>query len=503
MEPPIAPRPAREHAASPTMLTSLGTFANDLWSSLRPVDALDVLLVAAFVYALLSWLRQSRSRFVMLGVVALVAVYAVARWLDLALTLVLFQAGLTVALLALVIIFQEEIRRAFERLGSPHALRTTRADKPSTLWVDDVVTSAMRLARSKTGALMVFPGCDPLDRHLQGGTQLDGKVSLPLLMSIFDTSSPGHDGALIVDAGWVRRFGVHLPLSTRIAGDEPFGTRHTAALGLSERCDALVLVVSEERGEVSLAKDGRLEKIAAASELRTRLSSFLDHITPAHTSSAALRWVRRLPARVLSVVVAAVIWVLAVGPQGESVGRTHRVPVVLLHAPASFMLDQPRPSDVLVTLAATERGFRRLDPASLTVTVNAADIRPGSQQVRLGQQDLELPRGITLHRIAPDTITIVAHETITKSFPVRVLTEGKLPATWKQVHLRSEPEQVKLVVRKSDVGTFVRVETEPVDLGAVKGASVLTRELSIPPGTRLDDGEPAAVRVVIEVTPAQ
>ncbi len=488
---------------SRTMLTSLGTFARDLWSNLRPVDALDVIFVATFVYALLTWLRRSRSRFVMLGVVTLVAIYAVARWLDLALTLVLFQAGITVALLALVIIFQEEIRRAFEQLGNPRALRSTRTDKPSTQWVDDVVATSMRLARSKTGALVVFPGRDPLDRHLQGGTELEGKVSLPLLMSIFDTSSPGHDGAVVLDGGWVRRFGAHLPLSTRISGEEPFGTRHTAALGLSERCDALVLVVSEERGEVSLAKDGRLEKVAAASELRTRLTSFLDQVVPAHTSSAALGWVRRLPAKILSVIVAAVVWVLVVGPQGESVGRTHRVPVVLRHAPASFMLDQPRPSDVLVTLAATERGFRRLDPASLAVTVNAADIRPGSQQIRLGQQDIELPRGITLHRIAPDTITIVAHETVTKAFPIRVLTEGKLPPAWKLANLRTEPAQVKLVVRKSDVGTFVRVETEPVDLGAIKGASVLSSELSIPPGTRLDAGEPAAVRVVVEVTPAQ
>ena len=483
------------------MLGDLEPHFRDLYGNLRVADAIDVLVFAIIVYGGFTWFRRARSRFVMLGVVTLVAMYAAARILDLALTLVLFQAGITVALVALVVIFQEEIRRAFEQLGNPGRLRKTRREDESTRWVDDVVASATSMSRSRTGALIVFKGREPLDRHLRGGTELDGRTSRPLLLSIFDSSSPGHDGAVIVDGGWIRSFGVHLPLSTHIAGDEQFGTRHTAALGLSEASDALVLVVSEERGEISLAKDGKLEKIDSASELRARLRSFLLAFAPQRNGSRWRSLTSNLAPKMLSLVVAMVTWVLVVGPQGEHVGRSFRVPVTLLDAPPSYMLDQPRPFDVLVTLSGSERAFRKLDPAALSVTVGAGSIRSGAQLVRVGQESIELPKGLVLQRIDPDTITIVAHETLVRSFPIRAPTEGKLPDGLKLVAVRTEPNEVRLVVRKSDAGTFARVDTETVELGDVAETTSVTRGLSIPPGARLEANAPAKVRVIVEVAP--
>jgi hypothetical protein len=304
---------------------------------------------------------------------------------------------------------------------------------------------------------------------------------------------------VLVDDGWVRRFGVHLPLSNRIAGSEHFGTRHTAAIGLTERCDALVVVVSEERGEISVAREGKLDKIPSASQLEKLLVDFLADVTPKQASSQWRTWTRNLAPKLLALLIAIVTWVIVVGPQGESVGRSYRIPITLRQTPAEFMLDQPRPADVLVTLSATERAFRRLDPASLVITVNASDIRPGAQLVRIGQQDLDLPRGITLHRIDPDGISLVAHETMVKDYPIRASTEGKLPQGLKLARVRTEPTQVKLVVRKSAMGTFARVETEPVDLSEVRNTSTLTRSLSIPPGARLETGQNPSVRVFLEL----
>lgn len=473
----------------------------DLWANLRVADIVDVLVVSVIVYAGMSWFRRARSRFVMLGVVTLVVVYVIARLLDLTLTLVLFQAGITVALVALVVIFQEEIRRAFERLGNPGALRGNRTDQEdSQRWVDDVVSSATSMARSRTGALIVFKGREPLDRHLRGGTVLDGRVSEPLLLSIFDSSSPGHDGAVVVEGGWVRSFGRHLPLSTHIAGDERFGTRHTAALGLSESSDAIVLVVSEERGEISLAIDGKLSRVESASELGTRLQDFLRSVAPEVRTSPLRKLTRNLAPKALSLLIAVVTWVVVVGPQGERVGRTFQVPVSLHDTPEGYMLDQPRPPDVLVTLTGSERTFRRFNPETLVAAVNAGGIRPGAQRVELGQESIDLPRGLVLERIDPSVITLVAHETVTRAFPVHPVTDGKLPKGVELKSVHTEPEKIKLVVRKSDMGTFRRVDTEAISLEDVTETTSVWRGLSVPPGARLEPGQPASVRVVLELT---
>ena len=471
----------------------------DLWANLRIADVIDVLVVSVIVYAGMSWFRRSRTRFVMLGIVTLVGVYVIARVLDLTLTLVLFQAGITVALVALVVIFQEEIRRAFERLGNPRTLRRQRSEEATQRWVDDLVSAVMTMARSRTGALIVFKGREPLDRHLRGGTVLDGRISEPLLLSIFDSSSLGHDGAVLIEDGWVRSFGRHLPLSTHIAGGEHFGTRHAAALGLSESSDALVLVVSEERGEISLASDGKLTRIDSASELGTRLRDFLGSVAPKVRASPVRTLTRNLAPKMLSLLIAVVTWIVVVGPQGERVGRTYRVPVSLRDAPQSYMLDRPRPSDVLVTLTGSERAFRRLEPEALVAAIEAKSIRPGAQRVRLGQESIDLPRGLVLERIDPDVVTLVAHETMTRAFPVHAATEGQLANGLKLKSVRAEPEKINLVVRKSDLGTFHRVDTEPIVLDGIAESTSLWRGVSIPPGTRLEAGQPSSVRVVVTV----
>lgn len=472
------------------------SYFSNLWHNLRVADAVDVVVFAFFIYVGLAWFRKARSRFVMLGIVTMIALYAAARILDLALTLMFFQAGITVALVAIVVIFQEELRRTFERLGNPKALRARRQTGTEP-WIDDVVASAATMAKARTGALIVFAGEEPLDRHLQGGTALGGQVSTALILSIFDSSSPGHDGAVVIEHGLIRLFGAHLPLSTDISGGEPFGTRHTAAIGLSERSDALVLVVSEERGEISFARDGRLEKVDGMAAVRTRINEFLRSAAPVRRPLAWLT--SNLAPKILAVAAAIVTWIVVVGPEGESASRSYHVPITLRHAPAALMLEQPRPASVLVTLSGTERAYRALDPASLMVNVDAEKIHSGAQRVELGQADLELPRGLLLHRIDPDFITIVAHETLKKDYPIHTPTTGSLPAGLRLASVTTKPERVELVVRKRDVGTFQRVETAPIELGEIDKTLTLSRSMSVPSGARLEEGVDPTVLVTVEV----
>ena len=228
----------------------------DWFSIPRWLDLVDIGLVAGFGWLAIRYLRRTRGHSILLGLALLGLVYVLARWLELRLAAALFQAFFAVVVLVPIVVFQEELRRAFEQLGSWHGPRPAAPADNGPL--DALVRTIARLAATRTGALIVIPGREPLDRHIEGGIPMGGRACEPLLLSLFDASSPGHDGALVLRGDQIERFAVHLPLSANHAALGPGGTRHAAALGLAERCDAICIVVSEERGTVSIARDGEL-----------------------------------------------------------------------------------------------------------------------------------------------------------------------------------------------------------------------------------------------------
>ena len=238
-------------------------------TELRLADALDIAIVAVLLWMLIVWLRTTRARPAFVGLGILGIVYLVVQQLELRLTVRIFQGFFAAVVLMLIVIFQDDLRRLFERIAVA-GLRPRRA-RPGPGVIEILTRAAAELASSRTGALIVIPGRDPLGRHLEGGVHLRGRISEALLLSLFDPHSVGHDGAVIVEGNEVSRFGVHLPLSSDPAALGPGGTRHAAALGLAERNDALCIVVSEERGTISVARNGRLRQLASVSQLAEEL----------------------------------------------------------------------------------------------------------------------------------------------------------------------------------------------------------------------------------------
>ncbi len=236
-------------------------------------DAFDVGIVAVLLYAGITWLRRSQAALVALGMALLGLVYLGARLFDLQLTTWVFHGFFAAAALVLVVIFQEELRQGFEELAAMAMGR--REDHRPRMDAAEVLARALtRLAREKNGALVVLAGMQKLDRHLTGGEELGGRVSTALLESIFDPHSPGHDGAVVISDRDVSRFGAHLPLARGATLPHGMGTRHSAAIGLSERTDALCLVVSEERGTISAARHGLLHPVEGADDLGRVIAAF-------------------------------------------------------------------------------------------------------------------------------------------------------------------------------------------------------------------------------------
>jgi uncharacterized protein (TIGR00159 family) len=247
-------------------------------SLVRPADMMDMAVVALLIYALLVWFKKTRTAFVVQGLLVLIGVYAMARVMEMYMTTLIFQGFFAIFIIAVVVIFQEELRSIFERIA---VWSISRPRPPSGPQEPDILARVLSdLARDKVGALIVMRGRDPLDRHLEGGWDLHGELSEALIGSIFDSHSLGHDGAMIIEDGRVTKFGVHLPLSKDFGKITHMGLRHTAALGLCERTDALCLVVSQERGQISVGRRAQLTPIENLQDLHRILKDFLMEIAP-------------------------------------------------------------------------------------------------------------------------------------------------------------------------------------------------------------------------------
>lgn len=286
-------------------LASFVLLAHVLNFSLR--DGIDTLIVAFLVYVVLSLLRETRSVSVVSGVLTLCALYGIALIFDLQVTAAIFRLFFSTFLIILAVVFQRELRRLFSFFSFSGARGRLRPVKMESL---DIISGAVwRMARHKTGALIVLPGREPLDRLTEGGHVLDGTISEPLLLSIFDDHSPGHDGAVIVEQSQLKRFGVHLPLSDHLERLKGLGLRHRAALGMSERSDALIIVVSEEKGKVRLVRQGKFFVMASEEELNAQLRKFEQGKFPEYSRSLVMDWVsQNLTLIILSIVIAWILW---------------------------------------------------------------------------------------------------------------------------------------------------------------------------------------------------
>ncbi|MBI5241735.1 MAG: DNA integrity scanning protein DisA nucleotide-binding domain protein [Elusimicrobia bacterium] len=278
----------------------------------RPADMLDMAVVALLIYALLVWFKKTRTAFVVQGLLVIIGVYVMARVMEMYMTTLIFKGFFAIFIIAVVVIFQEELRSIFERIAVWSIARPRQQAAPQE---PDILARALSdLARDKVGALIVMRGRDPLDRHLEGGWDLHGELSEALIESIFDSHSLGHDGAMIIEDGRVTKFGVHLPLSKDFSKITHMGLRHTAALGLCERTDALCLAVSQERGVISVGRRAQLTTIDNLQDLHRILKEFLMEIAPRTPRQGFLAFLtHNTREKAVALVVSALLWWLFIG----------------------------------------------------------------------------------------------------------------------------------------------------------------------------------------------
>lgn len=237
------------------------------------IDALDVLITAIIVYQVYRLVRGTNAVQILLAILGLVILYQIVRAAQLRTLQTLFEAVGANIVLAVLILFAPEIRQALYQLGRNPIIRSLVAPPPRQKITEEVVAALREMSRDRIGSLTAFARSTGLRNYIESGTQIHADVERDLLTSIFFPNSPLHDGAVIIQGQKIEAARCILPVSDARGLDPHLGLRHRAAVGLTERTDAFVVVTSEETGKMSVAENGRLDVDLTIEEVRARLNA--------------------------------------------------------------------------------------------------------------------------------------------------------------------------------------------------------------------------------------
>jgi diadenylate cyclase len=277
--------------------------------------------------------------------------------------------------------------------------------------IDILIASANAMARDRIGALIVLRGKDPIQRHLDGGTDLDGELSEAVLRSIFDPNSIGHDGAVIIKDNRISQFSSHLPLSKNLKQLRRSGTRHAAALGLAEMTDALCLVVSEEEGTISVARNSDLHQVRDAEELRALLDQFYQETLPKIESRPWSGFFKKnYREKAIALVVTILLWFFFVH-EAKVEFQTFTIPVEYNNLSSPLVVERIEPEEVEITFSGPRRAFYLVRANNMKVMLKLFDAREGELRKLITRTNVTFPEGIALENIQPNEIVIKIERT--------------------------------------------------------------------------------------------
>lgn len=375
-----------------------------MWSFVRWQNLVDYITVAAFLYLLLHLAREARALRTAFGIVALYAGALLARNFELIITSWILEACAFIGIAVLVLTFQSELRYVLLRLNTMFRLLPEQTGAPAQTG-RAIAEAAMNLAGTRTGALIVILGEDLVSGLVTGGVRVGAAVTKQLLEAIFQKTSPLHDGAVIIAGDRLIEATAILPLTERQDVPLVYGTRHRAGLGLSERTDSAVIVVSEERGEVTLMQGGRARLIETAEQLTQLLQTSQRRpkvqrrvqLLSLITSDARLK--------LISAAVAALLWGMSVVAVGSTV-RIVTAPAEFTDVPRGFRVVEPSAPRITLQLRGSSWLINMGDLSGLIVRFNLRNAQEGVQHFHVGLDNLNLPPGIVLDAASPGDVSI-------------------------------------------------------------------------------------------------
>lgn len=479
----------------PTAETLFSDFVFSL-SNATALQVIDIALVALVFFVLLNLLRRSRATVLLRGVMVLLVIFFfVAVFLPLPTFDYLLELALLATLIGIPIIFQPELRHFLEELGRRvGGLNLQRAAGETALY--PLSTTLENLAARRTGALVVLEGSDDLSNIMGTGVQIGSRVSTELLHTIFYDGTPLHDGAVIIRGDRVIAAGCVLPVSNRnlYAGQRRLGTRHRAALGLAETSDALVLIVSEETGQMSVARNGALETDLEKTEIREHIHNFYQRDGAQEEEPVLGRlweqfraWVAsgmHLPERgewlpsvallLMAVVLSLATWSFVnqeTNPIREV--RVENIEVQVAGTPPETTVQSDLPQSVSALVKAPNAVIDSLTPGSFQAVISLAGLSPGLQRVPVTVESSVRP--VQIVSVSPANADVQLAQIITRTVEVE-LDEDSLTLSSPALELGDTPVMTPTEVSISGAAPLVEsVESVLVALPQAEVAGPLQR----------------------------
>lgn len=462
---------------------------------------LDILIISLVFFYLNRTLIRLGTWKILVGIIGAFLLYAIASLLELEGIEWIFQNISQVAVLALIVIFQPELRKIFEKVVSVYSKQSRELDQQKLTCIAE---SLWKLAGHRRGAIMVFPGREAILEKVSGGYTLGSEINTPIILSIFDPNSPGHDGAIIVEKGKLSRFGVRLPMSQTDRLSADYGTRHHAAMGLAETTDSLVLVVSEERGQVSAFANGTMSRLHTQQAILDQICYHL-----AKFGSFELKRIERFDPRTLSqatccLVTATILWIFLASSNRQVIEQTLALPITYSTPAENLMLAGRQPDEVKVLLAGPKSTVDEFQLSHPSVNIDLSSMVEGKQTILIGTNNLNIPSKLSFLGATPSQIEVQLARMINKKVPIVPQLVGELPLHLRLQRISVTPAELPVLV-PANLATdkSLSVSTTPVYLNSIHANNRILGKVITPTDIHLVNNHSQNVEIIIEVEELQ
>lgn len=440
------------------------------FSTIRWVDVADILINSYILFRLYILFRETNVLRVLIGVMFLYFFQRLASYTGLIVTSWASQGITTVAVLIIIVVFGSEIRTVLQTRNLKSVLWGNYRKTDSTP-IEIIVESIQEMAQRRIGALMVFPGKEDLSTEIQNGIAWNGQVSKEMIMSIFWHDNPVHDGAIVIQGNQITEVSVILPLSQRRDLPSYYGTRHRAALGLAESSDALVIVVSEERGNVAAAKGQNMSVVSR----KEKLSQILQEQVGIVEQRSPIIQKERLEiaiASVMSLLIVSGIWFSFT--RGLDSLITLQTPIEYMNRKQGIEIVETSTHNVVLQLSGSAMLVKSVKPEHIQVRLDMKDSVIGKNTFSIKESNIMLPPGITLARVTPETVQVTADVSVSKEIPVQVDWVGKLDENLILEKVRLSPSKLQVEGGSLILREISTIYTEKANLEYIKKSGTLT-----------------------------
>lgn len=465
----------------------------DFLLTVRWQDLVDIVFNSYILFRVYVLFQGTNAFRVLAGITSLWILQEAAGSIGLILTSWAIRGITTAAAIIIVVVFRNEIRTALQ-VRNLKAFLWGAPNHEQSAPVEIIAESVFQMGKKRIGALLVFPGKEDLSEVIHGGIPWDGTVSQEMLMSIFWPKNPVHDGAIIIRENRVVEVGVLLPLSQRQDLPTFYGTRHRAAAGLAERTDALVVVVSEERGRITVAKDNWIKPVAQPDDL---VQLFRKHFNLSDGLSQQQKKRERLKlslAAVMSLLIMTGVWFGFTRSHDTITALT--VPIEYVNRLASLEILDTSVDEARLQVIGSSALIKSLRTGQVQVRIDLGKATEGRNFFTISQENIVLPPGVFLNKVQPSTIEVTLDVPISKELPIQADWVGHLPDNLILTRAQIVPDTVKIVGGKKTLENVKTIFTTPIRLDNLTKSGSLTASLVLtPPSLKVTSGSTDKVSV--------